>query len=104
MEKFRRIGVLTSGGDAPGMNAVVRAVVRTALDKGVEVVGIYGGYRGMINNEMQVLSSRDVSNKIFLSGTFLYSDRCDKFKEEEVKQKAIETLKTNTASEFDCGK
>ena len=93
MEKFRRIGVLTSGGDAPGMNAVVRAVVRTALDKGVEVVGIYGGYRGMINNEMKVLTSRDVSNIINRGGTFLYSARCDEFRYEEGMQTAIANCK-----------
>ena len=89
MEKFRRIGVLTSGGDAPGMNAAVRAVVRTALDKGVEVVGIYGGYRGMIDDDMKVLSARDVSNIINRGGTFLYSARCDEFRYEEGMQKAI---------------
>lgn len=92
-QKFRKIGVLTSGGDAPGMNAAVRAVTREALAKGVEVVGIYGGYRGMIHDEMIPLTSHDVSNKIQLSGTFLYSDRCLEFKEEAGMQKAIATLK-----------
>ena len=92
-QKFRKIGVLTSGGDAPGMSAAVRAVTRAALAKGVEVMGIKGGYRGLLYDELVPLTSRDVSNKIFLSGTFLYSDRCDKFKEEEGMQKAIETLK-----------
>ncbi|MBR7032031.1 MAG: ATP-dependent 6-phosphofructokinase [Clostridia bacterium] len=92
-EKFRKIGVLTSGGDAPGMNAAVRAVAREALAHGVEVMGIYGGYRGMIYDEMIELTSREVSNKITLGGTFLYSDRCLEFKEEEGMRKAIETLK-----------
>ena len=92
-QKFRKIGVLTSGGDAPGMSAAVRAVTRAALAKGVEVMGIKGGYRGLLYDELIPLTSRDVSNTIFLSGTFLYSDRCDKFKEEEGMQKAIETLK-----------
>ena len=91
--KFRKIGVLTSGGDAPGMNAAVRAVTRAALARGVEVMGIYGGYRGMIDDDMIELTSREVSNKITLGGTFLYSDRCLEFKEEAGMQKAIETLR-----------
>ena len=92
-QKFRKIGVLTSGGDAPGMNAAVRAVTRAANARGVQVMGIIGGYRGMIHDEMIELTNREVSNKIMLSGTFLYSDRCLEFKEEAGMQKAIETLK-----------
>lgn len=91
--KFRKIGVLTSGGDAPGMNAAVRAVTRAALARGVEVMGIYGGYRGMIDDDMIALTAREVSNKITLGGTFLYSDRCLEFKEEAGMQKAIAALK-----------
>ena len=89
---FRKIAVLTSGGDAPGMNAAVRSVTRAALAKGVEVVGVKGGYRGLLYDELIPLTSLDVSNKIQLSGTFLYSDRCDKFKEDEGMKKAIATL------------
>lgn len=92
-QKFRKIGVLTSGGDAPGMNAAVRAVTRAATAQGVEVMGILGGYRGMIYDEMIELTNREVSNKIKLSGTFIYSDRCLEFKEEAGMQKAIATLK-----------
>ncbi len=92
-QKFRKIGVLTSGGDAPGMNAAVRAVTRAANARGVKVMGIIGGYRGMIHDEMIELTNREVSGKIQLSGTFLYSDRCLEFKEEAGMQKAIETLK-----------
>ncbi len=92
-QKFRKIGVLTSGGDAPGMNAAVRAVTRAANARGVQVMGIIGGYRGMIHDEMIELTNRAVSNKIQLSGTFLYSDRCLEFKEEAGMQKAIATLK-----------
>ena len=55
IKKFKRIGVLTSGGDAPGMNAAIRSVVRTAFQNGVEVMGIYGGYRGLIENDMKLL-------------------------------------------------
>ncbi|MBQ3095392.1 MAG: ATP-dependent 6-phosphofructokinase, partial [Clostridia bacterium] len=92
-KKFTKIGVLTSGGDAPGMNAAVRAVTRAALARGVEVVGIKGGYRGLIYDEMIEMNARTVSNIIDRSGTFLYSDRCDEFKTEEGMQKAIATCK-----------
>ena len=93
--KFRKIGVLTSGGDAPGMNAAVRAVTRTALARGVEVMGIYGGYRGLIYDDMIELKARNVSNIIWRGGTFLYSDRCLEFKTEEGMQKAIENCKNH---------
>ncbi len=92
-KKFRKIGVLTSGGDAPGMNAAVRAITRTAYSHGVKVMGILGGYRGMIHDEMIEMTNRTVSSKIQLSGTFLFSDRCDEFKTEEGMQKAISVLK-----------
>ena len=100
--KFRKIGVLTSGGDAPGMNAAVRAVTRAALARGVQVMGIYGGYRGMIDDDMIELTSREVSNKITLGGTFLYSDRCLEFKEEAGMKKAIETLKKHEIDGVVC--
>ena len=93
--KFRRIGVLTSGGDAPGMNAAVRAVTRTAIAHGVEVMGIYEGYKGLINENMKLFGDRDVSNIINLGGTILYSDRCLEFKTEEGMRKAIETCRKN---------
>ena len=89
MNKFKRIGVLTSGGDAPGMNAAVRAVTRTALAHGVEVVAIYRGYSGLIDKDVKEMSVRDVSNTINRGGTVLYSDRCPEFKTEEGMQKAI---------------
>lgn len=94
-QKFRKIGVLTSGGDAPGMNAAVRAVTRAANAQGVKVMGIYGGYRGMIHDEMIELTNREVSNKIQLSGTILYSERCLEFKEEAGMQKAISVLRSH---------
>lgn len=94
-KKFRRIGVLTSGGDAPGMNAAVRAVTRTAIQCGVEVFGIYEGYKGLINENMKLFSDRDVSNIINIGGTLLYSDRCLEFKTEEGMQKAIATCEKN---------
>ena len=97
MEKkvFKRIGVLTAGGDAPGMNAAVRAVVRSASAKGIEVMGIYGGYRGLLDEDMKLLTPRDVSNIINHGGTMLYSDRCDKFKTEEGIALAVENCKKN---------
>lgn len=89
MKEFKKIGVLTSGGDAPGMNAAVRAVTRAALAHGVEVVGIYRGYSGLISKDVKEMSVRDVSNALNRSGTMLYSDRCPEFKTEEGMQKAI---------------
>ncbi len=91
MKKFRRIGVLTSGGDAPGMNAAIRAVTRAALANGVEVMGIYRGYSGLISGDIRPLGLRDVSNIIKKGGTILYSDRCPEFQTEEGMAKAIAT-------------
>lgn len=95
MAKFRKIGVLTSGGDAPGMNAAVRAVTRTALAHGVEVIGIRRGYSGLIDGDLAPLSIRDVSNIMNKGGTMLYSDRCPEMLTDEGKSKAIETCKEN---------
>lgn len=83
MKQFKRIGVLTSGGDAPGMNAAIRAVVRSAIANGVEVMGIYRGYSGLIKGDIHPLALRDVSNLINKGGTMLYSDRCPEFMTEE---------------------
>ena len=93
MAKFRKIGILTSGGDAPGMNAAIRAVARKALDEGVEVVGIVGGYSGLIQDNIVPLSPRSVSNIISRGGTMLYSNRCHEFKTEEGMQRAIEVCR-----------
>ena len=71
MKEFKRIGVLTSGGDAPGMNAAVRAVTRAAIANGVKVMGIYRGYSGLIDGDIKELSLRDVSNIINKGGTIL---------------------------------
>ncbi|MBQ8583057.1 MAG: 6-phosphofructokinase [Clostridia bacterium] len=91
MKNFKRIGVLSSGGDAPGMNAAIRAVARTALSHGVEVMAIYRGYSGLIDGDIKPLEVRDVSNIINKGGTFLYSDRCPEFKTPEGMQKAVDT-------------
>ena len=93
MKQFKRIGVLTSGGDAPGMNAAIRAVVRTALARGVEVMAIYRGYSGLIDGDIRPLEIRDVSNIINRGGTILYSDRCPEFKTPEGMQRGVETCK-----------
>ncbi len=90
---FRKIGVLTSGGDAPGMNSVIKSVTCAAIEKGVEVVGILGGYSGLINERLRPLTKKDVAGIVSLGGTMLYSDRCDEFKTEEGMQKAIATCK-----------
>ena len=93
MTEFKKIGILTSGGDAPGMNAVIRAVTRKALKQGVEAVGIIGGYSGLINDKIIPLTTTTVSNIITNGGTMLYSDRCDEFRTEEGMKKAIDTCK-----------
>ena len=90
-----KIGVLTSGGDAPGMNAAIRAVVRKAIYEGLEVVGIYHGYQGLIDGNMEVLNLGSVGDIIQRGGTKLYSARCPEFRTEEGQQKAIEQLKSN---------
>lgn len=88
---MKKIGVLTSGGDAPGMNAAIRAVVRTGLSKGMEVMGIYRGYNGLINGDIKNLSVRSVSDVIQHGGTMLYTARCKEFRFEEGLQKAKKT-------------
>ena len=93
MKEIKRIGVLTSGGDAPGMNAAVRAVVRTAITRNVEVMGVFRGYSGLIEGDIRPLAIRDVSNIINKGGTVLYSDRCPEFKHAEVRAKGIENCK-----------
>lgn len=88
---IKRIAVLTSGGDAPGMNAAVRAVVRTALGKGVEVYGVYRGYNGLINGDLQLMDLRSVSDIIHRGGTMLFTARSPEFNTEAGMQKAVET-------------
>lgn len=95
MKNFKRIAVLTSGGDAPGMNAAIRAVVRTGISHELEVYGIMRGYEGLIGNEFRKLESQDVSNIIQTGGTILKTARCPKFREKEGRVKAFENLKKN---------
>ena len=90
---MKSIAVLTSGGDAPGMNAAVRAVVRTACQRGIKVYGINRGYSGLISGDIYEMNLRTVSNIITRGGTILYSARCLEFKEEAGMQKAIDTCR-----------
>jgi 6-phosphofructokinase 1 len=90
---MKRIGVLTSGGDAPGMNAAVRAVVRKGIYHGLEVYGIFQGYSGLIAGNIKKLELGSVGDIIQRGGTMLYSARCEEFKTEEGRQKGIEQLK-----------
>ena len=87
---MKKIAVLTSGGDAPGMNAAVRAVVRSALNAGIEVYGVIRGFNGLINDELVPMNLRSVSNIMQRGGTVLYTARCLEFKELEYQQKAAE--------------
>ncbi|MFW6103961.1 MAG: 6-phosphofructokinase [Bacteroidota bacterium] len=93
MNKFRKIGVLTSGGDAPGMNAAIRAVTRTALYHEISVVGIRNGYQGMIMGQFMALESYMVGDIIQRGGTILKSARSEEFKTEEGRKKAYKNLK-----------
>ena len=89
-KEIRKIGVLTSGGDSPGMNAAIRAVVREALYNKCKVVGIQRGYKGLLNEEFKEMKSVDVAGIIHEGGTILGTARCPEFKEEEVQQKAAD--------------
>jgi len=92
VQKIRKIGVFTSGGDAPGMNACIRSVVRTALYNNTQVSGILQGYQGMIDNQFIEMNSRSVSNIIQLGGTILKTARCAEFRTAEGRKKAYENL------------
>ena len=102
MATFRKIGILTSGGDAPGMNACVKAVVNKALSMGIEVVGVVGGYAGLIEGDLIPLTNQSVSGIVSRGGTVLYSSRCPEFKTEEGMAKAIETCKKNAIDALVC--
>lgn len=92
-KEINTIGVLTSGGDAPGMNAAIRAVVRGALSKGKKVKGIYKGYNGLLNEEIKELTARDVSDTISKGGTVLYTARCAEFRTEEGQKRGAEVCR-----------
>src|SRR5690349_101240 len=90
---MKKIGVLTSGGDSPGMNTAIRAVVRKAIYHGLEVYGIYQGYSGLISGNIKRLEVGSVAVIIHRGGTMLYSARCEAFKTEEGRMEAVEQLK-----------
>lgn len=92
---MKKIGVLTSGGDAPGMNAAIRSVVRNALSKDLEIVGILKGFEGLIKEEIRPLRHRSVSNILTRGGTVLKTSRSEAFKTEKGQKEAIEVIKTN---------
>ena len=89
---MKKIAILTSGGDAPGMNAAIRAVVRTALYNGIEVMGVERGYYGLVNGELKNMDNGSVSDIIHKGGTILKTARLDSFREKEVQKKAAEVL------------
>ena len=97
---MKRIGVLTSGGDSPGMNAAIRAVVRSAISKNISVVGFKRGYNGLLmqntddQENFMILTSREVSGTVHRGGTFLMTARCMEFHEPENQKKAIENMKS----------
>jgi len=93
VQSISKVGIFTSGGDAPGMNACIRAAVRTALHAGKSVTGIYQGYQGMIDANFQEMNSRSVSNIIQLGGTILKTARCDVFRTPEGRKQAYHNLK-----------
>ncbi len=90
---MKRIGVLTSGGDAPGMNAAIRAVVRSALHYGLEVYGIFEGYKGLLEKNVEPMSYRSVSEMINRGGTILKTARCLEFATEEGVKKAVQSAR-----------
>ncbi len=92
MKRMKRIGVLTSGGDSPGMNAAIRAVVRKAIFHGLEVYGIDQGYAGLINGQIKKMELGSVGDIIHRGGTVLYTARCEEFKTLEGQKKGIEQL------------
>ena len=92
---MKKIAVLTSGGDAPGMNAAIRAVVRTAIHHGIEVMGVQRGYAGLINGELFPMNRSSVSDIIQRGGTILRTARCLEFKQEEVRKEAAQILADN---------
>ena len=90
---MKNIAILTSGGDSPGMNACIRAVVRYGISKGMNVYGVYRGYTGLIEGQIKLMNERSVGNIIQTGGTILKTSRCPEFKTVEGRQKAIANLK-----------
>ena len=93
MSEIKCVGILTSGGDAPGMNAAIRAVTRSAIFSGFKVKGIYRGYKGLISDEIQDFKTQNVSNIIQMGGTILKTARCPEFATPEGRQLAYDNIK-----------
>ncbi len=102
MRAIKCVGILTSGGDAPGMNAAIRAVTRAAIYNGLEVKAIYRGYKGLITNEIEPFYTQNVSNIIKLGGTILKTARCKEFMTVEGRQQAYETLQKEGIDALVC--
>ena len=92
---MKNIAVLTSGGDAPGMNACIRSIVRTASNKNVGVYGIQYGYQGLIENNLKIITNKDVGNTIHIGGTILKTARSDEFRTKKGRDKAYQNIKKN---------
>ena len=92
-KEIKTIGVLTSGGDAPGMNAAIRAVVRRGLSSGLKVKGIQKGYNGLLNEEIIDMTARDVSDTIERGGTILYTARCAEMRTLEGQKRAADVCR-----------
>ncbi|MDT8440319.1 MAG: 6-phosphofructokinase [Desulfuromonadales bacterium] len=90
---MQRLAVLTSGGDCSGMNAAIRAVVRAGLSRAIEVIGFQKGYQGLISSQYELLTTKSVSGKLQLGGTFLQSARCQEMHSEEGQQRAVDNLR-----------
>ena len=91
--KIKRVAVLTSGGDSPGMNAAIRAVVRTSIYNKLEAVGVVRGYSGLINRQFMTMQSHSVSKIISMGGTMLKSSRCPEFKERSTRELAVANMR-----------
>ena len=95
---MKRIAILTSGGDAPGMNAAIRAVTRAGIDKGLQIFGVRGGFRGLMDGDFLPLDARLVGGIITLGGTMLGSTRCTEFKDEAVQKETLKRLEDHDIS------
>ena len=100
--QIRHVGVLTSGGDAPGMNAAIRAVVRTALFRGLRVTGVYQGYHGLVTSRFEELSAPSVANILQRGGTILKAGRSLDFLKSDVRKTAIENTKKHGIDALVC--
>lgn len=100
--QIKKIGVLTSGGDAPGMNAAIRSIVRYGLYNNLEVFGIYDGFKGLIDDHIIKLEHKDVADMLNKGGTFLGTARLPEFKEIKVRQEAVKTLKKHEIDALVC--